>query len=493
MIPLVSPDQMQNVDQRTIAAGTDGFVLMRRAGAAIAAVLRGRWSARPVLVLTGPGQNGGDGWIVADLLARAGWPVTVATNWAPSTLKGDAHRAAARAGLSPISLTEALSRPHTLVVDALFGAGLSRPIKGPPAAIINAVKEWGAAVIAADLPSGLDGRTGQIHGDALTASATVTFGAAKPGHFIGEGLSLCGDLHIADIGLDLRSDDAAAILNHPEAWRQDLPWPPRAAHKYDRGGVLVLAGPRHQTGAARLCAEAAARAGAGAVTLACRPSAADIIAGHETAALLAILREDDDLAALCRSKRVKAVAIGPGLGMDEAARSALRTILTAQIPAVLDADALTLIARDRSLRERLGCHHVLTPHEGEFSRLFPDWEGDALSRCAKAADELGTTLLLKGAATVIATPGARPVINAHASPVLATAGSGDVLTGIIAGLIAQDMPPHNAACAGAWLHGEGGLAADPGLTAEDLPAEVGAAMAAASQARPQRARRLGQR
>ena len=472
---LILPDQMAKVDARTIAAGTPGITLMERAGAAVTRVIRGRWHRRPVRVLCGPGQNGGDGWVIARLLREAGWPVEVYSDWPADKLSGDAQIAAQRCAWPPRPLGEAadpfISPP--LVVDALFGAGLSRPLKASLADLLEAIARPGVPVVAVDLPSGLDGATGEARGAALNADATVTFERLKPGHVLSAGPALCGALFVAPIGLEVADADAVARHNHPSLWWAEVPLPPTAAHKYARGGVLVLSGPRHQGGAARLTAYAAARAGAGAVTLAATGAALDIHAAHLDAPMVARADDPAALAALANSKRTAAVVVGPGLEGGEAAQEAVLALLSVGKPAVVDASALTMFETEPDrLVDALPPKAVLTPHEGEFRRLFPDVEGDPLTRAVAAATRCGRTVLLKGASTVIATPGEVPVINTHASPYLATAGSGDTLAGIIAGLMAQEVGAHIAAAAGAWIHGDAAQRLGPGLTADDLAGAV---------------------
>ncbi len=465
---LIFPAHMAEIDARTIAGGTPGIVLMERAGQAVVTVLRGVWTRRSVLILAGPGNNGGDGWVIARLLKEAGWPVTIVSDWPASALKGDAKLACEASGMTPVPLERADFSGSPLIVDALFGAGLVRPIEGKFADVLRRAAESAGPVLAVDLPSGLCGTRGEVLGDSLKADVTVTFGAAKPGHLLAEGRHFSGELHVVDIGLGLREGEADALWNHPLLWRDHLPLPPSAAHKYTRGGLLVVGGPRHQGGAARLTAKAAAVTGAGAVTLAVSPQAADIYAASIDAIMLRTVRDESELADLAASDKIAAIAIGPGLGTDEKAAAWLEAVLSAGKPLLLDADAFTLLSKRG---ERLaGCPEgsVLTPHEGEFKRLFPDVSGSPLERAEEAACKSGQTVLLKGAATVISAPGKTPVINTHSSPYLATAGSGDVLSGIIAGWLAQGVDSHMAAGAGAWIHGESALQYGPGLTADSL-------------------------
>ena len=477
---LLGPEAMARADRRTIEAGTPGIDLMERAGRAVVRALRGRWSPRPVLVLCGPGQNGGDGWVIARLLEAAGWPVTLASDWPARKVSGDASIAAERAGINPRPLSEVVpSAVPPLVVDALFGAGLSRPVEGSAAAALKACAAAGAEMVAVDLPSGLDGQTGAVKGMMVPAELTVTFHRLKPGHLIGEGPAACGALHCAEIGILPDHLDIDGVRNHPSLWRENLPYPPQAAHKYARGGVAIVGGPRHQSGAARLSAQATARAGAGAVTVFARPSAIDVYAAHLTAIMT---QTDSALSDALATSKIGAVVIGPGLDQDDAARAQLNTVIEGGKPTVFDADALTLNEDDpAAFFARLPENAVLTPHEGEFARLFPGLSGDPVSRAVAAAERCGRVVLLKGATSVIAGPGQVPVLNAHATSWLATAGAGDTLAGIIAALMAQGLSPMAAAAAGAWLHGEAARQVGPGLTADDLSDAIPGAINAADQ------------
>ena len=484
---VLTPDGLAAADARAIQAGTSALELMDRASAACVRVIRGRWPRRPVTVLCGPGQNGGDGWAIAWMLREAGWPVTVHAAVAPMRMAGAAREAAERAAMPPESLGNFAPMCGDLVVDALFGAGLSRDLQGAARAAVERLAASGADVLAVDLPSGVDGRTGVVRGAAARADVTVTFHARKPGHLLWPGASLCGRVVVADIGLErgLARDPGAngagaalpeALHNHPSLWT--LPTPAGDAHKYARGAVVVMSGPAMTAGAARLAARAAARGGAGAVTLASPLGALEVNAGHLDAIMLRALPREGDLAALA-AERGASVVVGPGAGRSDATRERVLQILRAGTACVLDADALTVFedAPDTLFE---ACHDrvVMTPHEGEFARLFGRSDADKLTRTREAAARAGACVLLKGPDSVIASPGAVPVISTHAAPWLATAGSGDCLAGLIGALLAQGMGAQDAACAGAWLHGEAGRQGGPDTTADDLPGLIGAALRA---------------
>jgi NAD(P)H-hydrate epimerase len=363
-----------------------------------------------------------------------------------------------------------------LVIDALFGAGLNRAVDGAPAALLRAARRRALPLVAIDVPSGVHGDTGAVHGVAVPAQLTVSFFRAKPGHYLMPGRTLRGELVIADIGIPIRALDAirpAIRLNAPALWQARLPRAAAAGHKYDRGHLLVIGGA--MTGAARLVARGARRIGAGLVSIACAPARAAIYAADQPGTIVRAVpgmggRSDDGVTALLADRRFNALVIGPGAGVGATTRRLVETVLAAGRASMLDADALTAFAgaSDR-LAAALAGPTVLTPHDGEFARLFPALAGTRLERARAAARALGATVLLKGADTVIAHPDGSIAINANAPPELATAGAGDVLAGFIGGLLAQRMAPFDAAAAAAWLHGAAAAQVGRGLIAEDLP------------------------
>jgi NAD(P)H-hydrate epimerase len=474
---LLSVEEMSRADKAAIAGGVPGLDLMEAAGAAVAGEIRERFSKRPVAVLCGPGNNGGDGFVAARLLDEAGWPVRVSLLGSVDDLGGDAAAAAGRWD----GEVETLGLPGEcrLVVDALFGAGLSRPLEGAARTAIEGVNERVQAgaieCVAIDMPSGVHGDTGEILGAAPKACLTVTFFRPKPGHLLFPGRLRTGDLVVADIGIpdavlaDIRPMTHA---NSPDLWLHRYPWPQAAGNKFDRGHA-VIAGGAEMTGAARLAAFAARRIGAGLVTLAVPAAAFPIYAagapGVIVKPLAAETAGDEEFQAYLSDPRRNASLVGPGLGLDSVARGRVLTALKSGKTTILDADALSVFEDDpQILFSAITGPCLLTPHEGEFRRLFSG-TGDKLSRARDAARRSGAVVLLKGPDTVIAAPGGRAVINSGAPPELATAGSGDVLAGFVLGLIAQGMDVFDAACAAAWLHGRAAAAFGPGLIAEDLP------------------------
>jgi len=476
--------QMREADRMAIERGTAGIVLMERAGAAVAERAReGFPAARDVLVICGPGNNGGDGFVAARLLADAGLRVRLALLGSREAHAGDAATAAA--GWTGEVLDVAAVEPARgeLVIDALLGTGLGRDLDGAAAGIVERVNRAHCPVLAVDIPSGIDGDTGRVCGAAIRADATVTFAARKPGHLLFPGRSHCGRIDVADIGIP---DEVVAAVapafsaNEPELWIDAFPVPGLDTHKYARGHAVVLSGDASHTGAARLVARGALRIGAGAVTLVSPRGALAVNAAHLTAIMLAACDDSEELATLLSDKRISAVALGPGLGVGERTRALVKAAAKAGRGLVLDADALTSFAGEAYTLGAISTSArdcVWTPHHGEMQRLFEAAEGvlDAPSRletALRAATVARSIVIYKGGDTVVASPDGRAAIAANASPYLATAGSGDVLGGFVAGLLAQGMPAFEAACAAVWLHGEAGARLGPGVIAEDLPEMV---------------------
>ena len=465
---LLTVAQMAAADSAAIAGGVSGEQLMEAAGTAIAVAIRERWTPRPVSVLCGPGYNGGDGFVVARLLADAGWAVRLALLGERERLAGAAAIMAARWG-GPIEPLDASSLDGAeMVVDGLFGAGLGRPLDGVAKLTVEAIA---VDCVAIDTPSGVHGDSGAVWGAAAQAKLTVTFFRRKPGHLLMPGRTLCGEILVADIGIPEAVLGDIAPTNHangPALWGAAFPWPGPTGHKYSRGHAVVVGGGIETTGAARLAARAALRAGAGLVTLACPPGALIVYAQTLEEVMTRAIAEPGGFDELLADARKNAVLIGPGNGVGETTRKRVLASLAAQKACVLDADALTSFESQRSeLFNALSSPCILTPHEGEFARLFAP-EGDKPSRARAAAAESGAVVLLKGADTVIAAPDGRLAINDNAPPELATAGAGDVLAGIAVALLAQGMTAFDAACAAAWLHGEAATLFGPGLIAKDI-------------------------
>jgi NAD(P)H-hydrate epimerase len=470
---LLDVRQMSEAVRLTVAAGTPEGQLAENAGSAVARQILQRYSACSVTVLCGPGSNGGDGFVTARHLAEAGWPVRLALLDANETLPKGLRHHAEQWHRAIETLTPAVLEGAHLVVDAVFGSGLTRPLGGAAAETLAAAARSGVPIVAVDVPSGLMGDTGEILG-AVRSVLTVTFFRKKPGHLLLPGRSLCGEVVVADIGIPpsvLEQIGPDTFENDPELWISHLPRPHDDANKYMRGHALIVGG-YPITGAARMAARAAARAGAGLTTIAVPETALSIYGATLTSIMVQPLAAPEELDSLLSDRRFSALLIGPGAGVGETTRGRVRAMLATGRPTLLDADALTAFQDDPgSLDRAIVGPCVLTPHDGEFRRLF-DPNGDKLTRTRAAARRSGAVVVLKGSDTVIAAPDGRAIVNANAPPTLATAGAGDVLSGIVLGLLAQGMDAFLAAAAAVWLHGAAANAFGPGLIAEDLPEQL---------------------
>jgi hydroxyethylthiazole kinase-like uncharacterized protein yjeF len=481
MIELLTTAEMAEADRLAIAAGVAGLELMENAGRAVADAAA-RMQGRRVVVVAGPGNNGGDGFVAARYLAERGAAARVSFVGDRKSLKGDAALAAQRWTGSTEEASPASLRDSNLIIDALFGAGLDRNVDGLPRAMIAAMNASGVPIVSVDLPSGVNGTTGSVMGDAVEATRTVTFFRRKTGHLLMPGRLNCGLIEIAEIGIPasvLGKIKPATFADAPALWRSAFPPMDPRGHKYSRGHAVVVSGGLSTTGAARLAARAALRAGAGLVTIATPPEALAVNAAASLAVMVRPVVGAPELAEFLADRRRNVVVLGPGGGVGPAMREQVHAALASEAAVLLDADALTSFADEptalvSAISKRAGRGVVLTPHEGEFSRLFSkinevSKSNSKLEKVRLAAGIVGAVVVLKGPDTVIAGADRRAAIADNAPPTLATAGSGDVLSGLIAGLMAQGMPPFEAASAGVWLHGEAATEFGAGLIAEDLP------------------------
>jgi NAD(P)H-hydrate epimerase len=472
-------EQMARADAFAVAAGTPSLTLMENAGRAVLDAIVAHFSPCATVILCGPGNNGGDGFVVARLLAEQGFAARVAMLGEPH---GDAGEKAREWSGACVAMTPAALDGAQLIVDALFGAGLSRPLDGAARDMALAANQSGVPIVAIDLPSGVAGDSGKVlaaggpaessTGVAIRAQVTVTFFRKKPAHLLLPGRDLCGEILVADIGIPQDAMGGVALFeNGPDRWR--YPWPKAGGHKYARGHCVVVSGPAFATGAARLAARAALRIGAGLVSVASPPDAVGVHAAHLTAIMIKPFEGAKALGEILSDRRLNAVVIGPAVGVGGETRELVSVVLASGAATVLDADALTSFRDDPdALFVRIRNPAVLTPHEGEFERLFPGLLAQSPSRVAAArtaAGRAGCVVLLKGSDTVIAAPDGMAVINSNAPASLGTAGSGDVLSGMIAGLMAMGLDPLSAACAAAWMHGDAAGRFGPGLIAEDIP------------------------
>jgi NAD(P)H-hydrate epimerase len=470
---------MKRADLETIARGVPGIELMKRAGRAVADSAEKLVSeGSRIAIVAGPGQNGGDGFIAATLLAERGYRVSLSLLGDLNRLTGDAAEAAQDWTGEVGRGEDAAFQDADLIVDALFGTGLSRDLDGVARHVVDRMNGSGKPILAVDLPSGIDGDTGEVRGIAVKAARTVTFAARKPCHLLMPGRAFSGPVEVADIGIGrkiLEAKGGSLFANSPALWLHALPKPGLSSHKYERGHTLVASGGATRTGAARLAARAALRIGSGLVTVASPPEAIGVNAAHLTAIMLKGCDGPEGLHNILQDTRLNALVLGPALGVHAGTRAMMAVAAQARRSLVLDADALTSFEGLASELHGAFRHAptVLTPHGGEFNRLFkghPDILDPAskIERARRAAAYTGAVVLLKGADTVIAAPDGRAAINENGTPYLATAGSGDTLCGLIAGLMAQNVSAFEAACAGAWIHAEAGASFGPGLISEDL-------------------------
>jgi len=476
MSALLTPEEMGRADALAVKSGVASLELMENAGRAVVDAITTFFEPQKTLILCGPGNNGGDGFVVARLLTDLGWPVRVDLFGDKEKLTGDAAANAKRWDGAVGDAADYVIEGAELIVDALLGAGLDRDIEGHLAELIASINQSDAPVVSIDVPSGLDGATGQIRGVSVNADLTVTFFRKKPGHLLQPGRMQCGELVLADIGIpdDVLNDIGPDCFeNTPERWQ--LPAPVSDGHKYSSGHCVVVSGGPLNSGASRLAATAALRTGSGLVTLTGKNDALLVHAAHVTSVMLAETDDAQELTELLADTRKNAVVVGPAAGVGPVTHQSVLAILASGAATVLDADALSSFKGDMpALFAAIGAKPkrpvVLTPHGGEFARIFPTLKGSKIEQARAAANMSGAVVVLKGSDTVIATPDGWVAINANAPTILATAGSGDVLAGIIGGLLAQGMSGKDAAAAGVYLHGEaanqfGGR----GLIAEDLP------------------------
>ena len=470
---ILTSEQMQEADRLTIKAGTPSFSLMERAGAAVAEAVRTLYKGRKILILCGPGNNGGDGFIAARILKDKKFAVRVACLVRTDKLKGDAAQAAKGWKDIVIPFDKLVVGPEDVIVDAVFGTGFSGVLKNPVTDVLAQVKKTGNDILAVDIPSGVNGSTGEADPHTPQAIHTVTFFRKKLGHILLPGMALSGEVKVIDIGIVDKSLDKigyACVENHPGLWKSRVKPKAAAENKYDHGHVLVFGGGR-LTGAACMAAHAALRVGAGLCTVSSPIEVMNVYRAYLANLMVEQRAGTASFYSQMKDTRRNAVLIGPGAGVEDAdgLRQTVLDVCRDGRPCVLDADALTVFGGDPDvLLKALGPHCVLTPHEGEFSRVFPSLKGIKTERAAAAAKLANAVILLKGADTVIAAPDGRLAVSVNAPPSLATGGAGDVLAGLIVGLLARHVPPFEAVCAAAWIEGRAASLFGPGLMATDL-------------------------
>lgn len=482
---LLTVQQSNEADRLSSLAGTSVFELMQQAGHAVTCAITQRWQARATLVLCGPGNNGGDGFVVATELKRLGWPVRLALMGMPDKLLGAAQLSMQQWDGAIEALEECVLGDTELVIDALFGAGLNRALDAVSSHILTCAVQQEIPIVSIDVPSGVMGDTGESLG-AVAATLTVTFFRKKPAHLLMPGKQLCGEVVLAEIGISPAVLDSMALQtfeNDPAVWQQHLPYFNASAHKFQRGHAFIVGG-FPLTGAARLAARSAARIGAGLVTVAAPEQAFSIYATALTSVMVLPFNAKEDVYGLLNDNKLSSFLIGPGAGVNPNTRARALAMLATGRPMVLDADALTVFQTNPAeLFQAINGDCVLTPHEGEFKRLF-DGQGDKLTRARAAAKRSNAIIILKGNDTVIAAPDGRAIINANAPATLATAGAGDVLAGVVLGLLTQGMDAFYAAAAAVWIHGAAASKFGFGLIADDLPELIPSVLQDLSEIKP---------
>ena len=464
---ILTADQNYRADKTTHAKIMPETQLMENAGFAAACEIMKNYHKTPVLVLCGTGNNGGDGFVTARILQQWGWPVEVALIGPEEKLPPVARRNAEKFHGFKHQLSfkrlKRLEQTGGLIVDAVFGIGLSKPIQNDVADFFHAVNESGLPCIALDIPSGVQADTGEILGTALYCDMTVTFCRPKIGHFLYPGKERVGRLVVCPIGIPdsiVAKTEPMIFENTPELFT--IPETTPYDHKYSRGALLIRAG--KMTGAARLATLAGRRSGIGLSVISCTTESYPVFAADLPGAVIQSADTPEEFASLINNPKTTAAVIGMGAVNDEHTKEFLHLIAEAGLPFVADAGALPFI---KSAKKRSNA--VITPHAGEFARLFPELaEQNRLTQAMTAADILGCTVVLKGADTIIASANGKAAINATDCFDLATAGSGDVLDGIIGAMLAKGLPPFEAACAGVWLHSRAAEKAGNNLIAEDI-------------------------
>ncbi|MFN7113082.1 MAG: NAD(P)H-hydrate dehydratase [Alphaproteobacteria bacterium] len=478
MFEILSAAEMKKADLAAVASGTPAHVLIAAAAAGLAAAIEDFAQPCRVLFLCGTGNNGADGFVAAQMLSqKTGWHVRVACLAKKNTLKGDAAEAAEAWQGTTENLNSNLPVHQTdLIIDAVFGTGFKDALPPELVILFDKIRAKNIPVVAADIPSGIDATTGAIAEGTLKADLTVVFCRKKIAHVLAATRAHLGMLQLAAVPIDdaqIAALGTSVFENHPALWLPSFPFPAADAHKYSRGHVMVYGGPE-RTGAACLAAYAAQVAGAGVVSIACAPEQKMVYSLYRASLMTDVWRSEEDFKTLLRDERTNVALIGPGGGAAGDAADRLRTatlnaLSMAGKTAVLDGDVFTVFKNDPdTLFNHLSKRHILTPHEGEFSRIFGDLPGSKLARARAAARKANAIIILKGFDTVIAAPDGTAVVNTNGTPILATAGTGDVLAGLVAGFAAQGMPPFMAALAGVWLHADAARLHGPALTAEDI-------------------------
>ena len=487
MINLFTSKEVKNLDELSVKHGVSLSKLMENAGNASFQVIVDRiipdlsnFNNR-ITVLCGPGNNGGDGFVIAKKLIEKNFDVKVCSPFNKNSFNSTALEKLEISNFDLLEVSQDLFKNSDLIIDALFGIGLNRDIDKKLIDLIDLINKEKNYVVSIDIPSGLVTDTGEKKPTSINADHTITFQSPKPCHFLLPGKINTGELSVVDIGVPEQifegvKKSSNIFLNTSDLWKNYFPWPKEYDHKYSRGHLLVQSGDQFSTGASRLASLSALRIGAGVVTLASSDEAALINASHLTSVMVKNISNISNFINFAKNRKVTSLLIGPGCGVTDYTKKLSLNVIELGLPVVLDADALSVFKNDPdelfSSIKKYNDRVILTPHEGEFNRIFKDRKGSKLSAASDAAKLSGATIIYKGNDTVISNPDGLLAISDKSSPFLATAGSGDILAGICAGLLSQGMNSFFAACAGQWFHKKIGEIPRPGMIADDMPAII---------------------
>ena len=447
------------------------FDLMNNAGKLSAKYINKNLPKKNILVLCGTGGNGGDGFITGNELKKYKWNVTISIIGDIEKITGDSLKAYKKLKIKNTNFNDINLDNIDYVIDAIFGIGLNRNLDNEYIKTIEKINNKKLPVIALDIPSGVNSDNGTISNATFNCFLTLTYSAYKLGHYLLPSAEKCGKIVLLDIGIPkplIKNTKPVINLNSPSIWKDKIVWPKVNDHKYSRGCIVIIGGPKEMTGAARLAAKAAQRAGSGIVILACDKNSSDIYYRTLTSQIVKSYRNIPELKNIIKDKRINSVVIGPGLGINN--KNVVKNVLKHSNNIIIDADAITCFQNDiKSFKDLIRNKTViLTPHEGEFKKLFPNIKGNLVDKAIYAAKKLNSIIVLKSANTIIASQNNHVILNKYGSRWLATAGSGDVLAGIIGALLSNGMDAFHAAAFGVWIHSSAGIYFGPGLIAEDI-------------------------
>ena len=477
---VVSTEEMRLFEKKEFLKKKSYF-FMKNAGKQVFDLIKKNFkNKQPKIVLCGPGNNGGDGFIIAKHLIDHGYKTKVYALLNKKSYKGDAFKALNEYGEKIKKISSFRIKKNALIVDAIFGIGLSRNIKGKLKEIFDQINKSNNCVVSVDIPSGVCSNTGEILGSAIKADFTITFHRKKIGHILGLGKKFSGKIKVVDIGFSREKMNTQCLENFPNLWIKYFPWKKTSDHKYSRGRAVVYGGQKEFTGAAILSAQAALRIGTGSVKIICSKNTLQIYSIKFPSVLKTEINDICQLERFLKKEKITSILIGPGSGSNKKIKEITKLILRKVKYVVLDADALTCFREDlKSLYSLLDKNKIITPHLGEFHKIFPKINKNlnSIDKALNAVKLIKSNIVLKGPTTIIASYNKKIVINNHSSSELAVIGSGDVLSGIIASLIGQKkMNPFLAGCAATWLHGDIAKNYGKGLIAEDIVRGIAAAL-----------------